>query len=74
MACTFKLRDLSAEPYKYMSKRRAKREQQKGDIMRRILKKVAAGEFEAEGFGDTSTLADPATVDMAVEGARALLK
>jgi acetyl-CoA synthetase len=45
-----------------------------GKIMRRILKKVAAGEFEAEGFGDTSTLADPTTVDMAVEGARELLK
>ncbi len=44
-----------------------------GKIMRRILKKVAAGEFESEGFGDTSTLADPTTVDMAVEGAKALL-
>jgi len=44
-----------------------------GKIMRRILKKVAAGEFEAEGFGDTSTLADPTTVDMAVDGAKKLL-
>ena len=32
-----------------------------GKIMRRILRKLAAGEFE--GLGDTSTLADPAVVD-----------
>ncbi|MCP3872614.1 MAG: acetate--CoA ligase [Desulfobacteraceae bacterium] len=44
-----------------------------GKIMRRILKKVAAGDFAAESFGDTSTLADPTTVDMAVEGAKKLL-
>ena len=45
-----------------------------GKIMRRILKKVAAGDFAPESFGDTSTLADPTTVDMAVEGAKKLLK
>lgn len=45
-----------------------------GKIMRRILKKVAAGDFAPESFGDTSTLADPTTVDMAVEGAKELLK
>jgi acetyl-CoA synthetase len=32
-----------------------------GKIMRRILRKIAAG--ETEGLGDTSTLADPAVVD-----------
>jgi acetyl-CoA synthetase len=32
-----------------------------GKIMRRILRKVAANEFE--GLGDTSTLADPAVVE-----------
>ncbi len=32
-----------------------------GKIMRRILRKIAAGEIE--GLGDTSTLADPAVVD-----------
>ena len=32
-----------------------------GKIMRRILRKIAAG--EVEGLGDTSTLADPAVVD-----------
>jgi acetyl-CoA synthetase len=32
-----------------------------GKIMRRILRKIAAGEYE--GMGDTSTLADPDVVD-----------
>ena len=32
-----------------------------GKIMRRILRKLAAG--ETEGLGDTSTLADPGVVD-----------
>ena len=32
-----------------------------GKIMRRILRKLAAGEFE--GLGDTSTLAEPDVVD-----------
>ena len=38
--------------------------------MRRILKKVAAGEFDKGDMGDTSTLADPAVVDMMIEGAK----
>jgi acetyl-CoA synthetase len=32
-----------------------------GKIMRRILRKIAEGEFKA--LGDTTTLADPAVVD-----------
>ena len=32
-----------------------------GKIMRRILRKIAANDFEE--LGDTSTLADPAVVD-----------
>ena len=32
-----------------------------GKIMRRILRKIAAGDFE--NFGDTSTLIDPKVVD-----------
>jgi acetyl-CoA synthetase len=43
-----------------------------GKIMRRILKRVAAGDFDKKGMGDTSTLADPSTVDMAIEGAKAI--
>lgn len=43
-----------------------------GKIMRRILKRVAAGDFDKAGMGDTSTLADPTTVDMAIESAREL--
>jgi len=37
-----------------------------GKIMRRILKKVAAGEIK--DLGDTSTLADPTVVDSLVTG------
>ncbi len=37
-----------------------------GKIMRRIIRKVAAG--ETEDLGDTSTLADPSVVDALVEG------
>ncbi len=36
-----------------------------GKIMRRILRKIAANEFE--NLGDTSTLADPAVVDELIE-------
>lgn len=36
-----------------------------GKIMRRILRKVAAG--ESDGFGDTSTLTDPSVVDSLVQ-------
>ena len=43
-----------------------------GKIMRRILRKIAEG--ETGGFGDTSTLADPAVVDQLVAGARAFHK
>ncbi|HPB80980.1 MAG TPA: acetate--CoA ligase [Spirochaetota bacterium] len=44
-----------------------------GKIMRRILKKIAAGDFERSSFGDTSTLADPSVVDILVDGAKAVL-
>ena len=37
-----------------------------GKIMRRILRKIAASEFE--DLGDISTLADPAVVDDLVAG------
>ncbi len=37
-----------------------------GKIMRRILRKIAAGELE--GLGDTSTLADPSVVDALIAG------
>ena len=39
-----------------------------GKIMRRILRKIAAG--DVEDLGDTSTLADPAVVDDLVRGDR----
>ncbi|MFO8058681.1 MAG: acetate--CoA ligase [bacterium] len=39
-----------------------------GKIMRRILKKIAAG--ETKDMGDTTTLADPSVVDTLVEGAK----
>ena len=35
-----------------------------GKIMRRILKKIAAEDFDKASMGDTSTLADPTTVDL----------
>ena len=37
-----------------------------GKIMRRILRKIAEGEFDA--LGDTSTLADPAVVEDLKQG------
>ena len=37
-----------------------------GKIVRRILRKIAAGDFEE--FGDTTTLADPALTDSLVKG------
>jgi len=40
-----------------------------GKIMRRILRKVAAGEFDQ--LGDTSTLADPSVVDQLVQERKA---
>jgi acetyl-CoA synthetase len=39
-----------------------------GKIMRRILRKIAEG--ATDGFGDTSTLADPSVVDALVAGRR----
>ena len=43
-----------------------------GKIMRRILRKVASGEFD--NLGDTSTLADPAVVDDLIKNKRDLKK
>ncbi len=42
-----------------------------GKIMRRILRKVAAGQ---DDFGDTSTLADPSVVELLVKGNEELKK
>ena len=39
-----------------------------GKIMRRILRKIAEGEYQS--LGDTSTLADPSVVDALIEGHR----
>ncbi len=41
-----------------------------GKIMRRILRKIAAGQ---DDFGDTSTLADPSVVDVLVSGNKAMV-
>ncbi|MDY0088301.1 MAG: acetate--CoA ligase [Coriobacteriia bacterium] len=38
-----------------------------GKIMRRILRKIAAGETDMEAFGDISTLADPSIVTTILE-------
>jgi len=38
--------------------------------MRRILRKIAAGQTEEQDFGDTSTLADPSVVNSLVEGSK----
>lgn len=45
-----------------------------GKIMRRILRKIAAGQTEEHDFGDTSTLADPAVVDSLVAGSKTFVK
>ncbi|MDH5525405.1 MAG: acetate--CoA ligase [Desulfobulbaceae bacterium] len=45
-----------------------------GKIMRRILRKIAAGETEAHDFGDTSTLADPSVVEVLVKGSKEFVK
>jgi len=45
-----------------------------GKIMRRILKKIAASEFDKKEMGDTSTLADPSVVDTLITGAKDALK
>jgi acetyl-CoA synthetase len=38
-----------------------------GKIMRRILRKIAAGETDMSAFGDISTLADPSIVKTILE-------
>jgi acetyl-CoA synthetase len=43
-----------------------------GKIMRRILRKIAAGEYT--GLGDVSTLADPSVVEALIEGHKNLEK
>ena len=43
-----------------------------GKIMRRILRKVVAG--EEDGLGDTSTLSDPSVVDKIIETVKASRK
>lgn len=45
-----------------------------GKIMRRILRKIAAGMTEEHDFGDTSTLADPSVVDTLVTGSKEFVK
>jgi acetyl-CoA synthetase len=40
-----------------------------GKIMRRILRKVAAGERDMDAFGDISTLADPSIVQTILDTA-----
>ncbi len=42
-----------------------------GKIMRRILRKVASGQYE--DLGDTSTLADPAVVDALIQGRKEIM-
>ncbi len=42
-----------------------------GKIMRRILRKIAAGEYT--GLGDVSTLADPSVVEKLIEGHKQLM-
>ncbi len=41
-----------------------------GKIMRRILKRIAAGDFDKANLGDTSTLADPSVVDVLISDAK----
>ena len=41
-----------------------------GKIMRRILRKIAAGDIKE--LGDTTTLADPSVVEALIEGAKSL--
>ncbi len=43
-----------------------------GKIMRRILRKIAAGDLD--DFGDTSTLADPSVIDDLIDGSRKLIE
>ncbi|TAL39988.1 MAG: acetate--CoA ligase [Spirochaetes bacterium] len=41
-----------------------------GKIMRRILKKIAAADFNKSGYGDISTLSDPSVVDSLMDDAK----
>ena len=43
-----------------------------GKIMRRILRRIAAGDYD--GMGDVTTLADPSVVDALIEGHKKLSK
>lgn len=43
-----------------------------GKIMRRVLRKIAAGDLD--NFGDTSTLADPSVIGKLIEGRSFLIK
>ncbi len=43
-----------------------------GKIMRRILKRIAAGDFDKANLGDTSTLADPSVVDVLISEAKSV--
>ena len=43
-----------------------------GKIMRRILKRIAAGDFDKANLGDTSTLADPSVVDVLINEAKSV--
>ena len=44
-----------------------------GKIMRRILKKIAAADFNVSGYGDISTLADPSVVETLVGDAKKIV-
>ena len=44
-----------------------------GKIMRRVLRKIAAGSTGMEDFGDTSTLADPTVIGDLIEGKQSLV-
>jgi len=44
-----------------------------GKIMRRILKKIAAADFNVAGYGDISTLADPTVVESLVGDAKKIV-
>ncbi len=44
-----------------------------GKIMRRILKKIAAADFNVSGYGDISTLADPTVVESLVGDAKKIV-
>jgi acetyl-CoA synthetase len=45
-----------------------------GKIMRRILKKIAAADFNKSSYGDISTLADPTVVDSLMNDAKVIFK